>query len=298
LTHASARRKFDLPLDEAKRAIASERRPHVEENRLMKPALRRVLVSAGATLLVLFTAATVPAAAATPDQYVALGDSYSAGNGAASTNLSLICGRNTYAYPYLVAAQRANTALTFAACQGAVTTDVTNSQVQSLSAATRFVTITIGGNDVGFANLVISCTLANCASTIASANTQIATQLPAKLDVTYAAIRSGAPNATVVVLGYPKPFANRTCAAAPGATLAEQSALNALVDNLDGVIRSRAQAAGFRYVDPHPAWVGHDVCSATRYTNGWLTLRPTDSYHPTRAGYANGYAPLVRSIIG
>ncbi|GAA3381918.1 SGNH/GDSL hydrolase family protein [Cryptosporangium minutisporangium] len=263
----------------------------------MVRVLRRLALLVGATILMLTTVGVTPAAAA-PDQYVALGDSYSAGNGAASANLSLSCGRNTYAYPYLVGSQRPNTTLTFAACQGAVTTDVTNSQVGSLSASTKYVTITIGGNDIGFANLVISCTLTNCASTIASSNAQIANQLPAKLDTTYAAIRSRAPNATVVVLGYPKPFANRTCAATPGATLSEQSALNALVDNLDGVIRARAEAAGFVYVDPNGKWSGHDICSATPYTNGWLTFRPTDSYHPTRAGYAGGYAPLVRSVIG
>ncbi|TQS46114.1 SGNH/GDSL hydrolase family protein [Cryptosporangium phraense] len=250
-----------------------------------------------AAVLALIAVGAAPAQAAT-DRYVALGDSYSAGNGAASSNLNLGCGRNTYAYPYLVAAQRPNTALTFAACQGAVTTDVINSQVDSLSAATTYVTITIGGNDIGFVNLVVGCTLGNCASTITSTNAQIANQLPAKLDAAYAAIRSHAPNATVVVLGYPKPFAGRTCAATPGVTLAEETGLNGLVDNLDGVIRTRAQAAGFTYGDPGSYWSGHDICAATPYTNGWVVIPATDSYHPTRAGYANGYAPLVRSIIG
>jgi lysophospholipase L1-like esterase len=239
-----------------------------------------------------------PAAAAAPDQYVALGDSYSAGNGAASSNLSISCGRNTYSYPYLVAGQRPNTALSFVACQGATTTDVLNSQVAALSSATEYVTITIGGNDIGFANLVVTCTLSNCASAIATANTAIATQLPAKLDAAYAAIRSHAPSATVVVLGYPRPFAARTCPAAAGVTLDEEAGLNAMADNLDGVIQSRAAAAGFTYGDPNPYWSGHDVCSSTPYTNGYVSLLPTDSYHPTRAGYAGGYTPLVRSFLG
>jgi len=260
--------------------------------------LRRFAPIPGGMILAIFAVGPMPAAAATPDQYVALGDSYSAGNGAASANLSILCGRNTYAYPYRVAAARPNTALRFVACQGAVTTDVTNSQVTALSSTTKYVTITIGGNDIGFANLVISCTLTNCASAIASANARIANELPAKLDATYAAIRSHAPNAQVVVLGYPRPFANRTCSAAPGATLAEESGLNGLVDNLDAVIQARAAAAGFTYADPNSYWSGHDVCAATPYTNGYVVLIPTDSYHPSRAGYANGYTPLVRSVIG
>jgi lysophospholipase L1-like esterase len=260
--------------------------------------MKRVTALLGALLLAFLAFATPPAAAATPDQYVALGDSYSAGNGAASANLSILCGRNTYSYPYLVAARRPNTALNFVACQGAVTTDVTNSQAMALNSSTKLVTITIGGNDIGFANLVISCTLTNCASAIASANSQIANQLPAKLDATYSAIRTKAPNARVVVLGYPRPFANRTCSAAVGASLSEESGLNGLVDNLDAVIAARASAAGFTYANPNSYWAGHDVCAATPYTNGYVPLIPTDSYHPTRAGYANGYAPLVRSIIG
>ena len=63
----------------------------------------------GALLIVLSLTGSAFAA----DKYVALGDSYSAGNGANSTNLNAACNRNTYAYPYLVSQQRPNTQLTF-----------------------------------------------------------------------------------------------------------------------------------------------------------------------------------------
>lgn len=229
--------------------------------------------------------------------YVALGDSYSAGNGANSSNLSSSCNRNTYAYPYLVAQQKAY-ALNFVACSGAKTGDVNANQVGALSSTTNLVTITIGGNDVGFTNLIIACTTLGCQSQINSSNSQIVNQLPAKLNATYSLIKSRAPNARVVVLGYPRPFAHRTCLAATGVTLSEEDQLNALTDNLDNVIRSRAQAYGFTYADPNPYWSGHDVCSSSRYTNGMVIWPATDSYHPTRSGYSAGYTPLVRSIIG
>lgn len=260
----------------------------------MQHVLRRLAPLLGAAVLVLSLSASALAA----DSYVALGDSYSAGNGANSKNLDASCNRNTYAYPYLVAQQRPNTALTFVACSGAVTGDIINSQVNAVTAATTLVTITIGGNDIGFSNLIVSCTTLGCQNQIAASNAKIANELPAKLNATYAAIRARAPGAKVVVAGYPRPFANRTCLAATGVSLTEESQLNALTDNLDNVIRARAQAAGFTYADPNPYWSGHDVCSSSRYTNGLVISPATDSYHPTRAGYASGYTPLVRSIVG
>jgi lysophospholipase L1-like esterase len=255
---------------------------------------RRIAPVLGALLVSLSLTGTAFAA----DKYVALGDSYSAGNGANSTNLDSTCNRNTYAYPYLISQQRANTALTFVACSGAVTGDVTTKQLPSLTSDTKFVTITIGGNDVGFSSLIITCTTFGCQNQITTSNNQIATQLPAKLDATYAAIRAAAPTATVLVLGYPRPFANRTCSAATGISLTEETQLNGVSDNLDNTIRSRAQAAGFTYLDPNPSWAGHDVCSSTPFTNGFKLSPSGDSYHPTRAGYASGYTPLARSIMG
>jgi lysophospholipase L1-like esterase len=236
------------------------------------------------------------AGAAYAENYVAMGDSYSAGNGANSTNLNSACNRNTYAYPYLLAQQRGS-ALSFVACSGAKTGDIVNSQAAAANTSTNLVTLTIGGNDVGFTNLIIACTTFGCQSQIDSSNSQITNQLPAKLDAAYAAIRSHAPSARVVVAGYARPFAHRTCLNATGITLNEEDQLNALTDHLDSVIKARALAAGFSYADPNPYWSGHDVCASTRYTNA-LTFNTKDSYHPTRAGYANGDVPAIRAIIG
>ncbi|HEU4974125.1 MAG TPA: SGNH/GDSL hydrolase family protein [Baekduia sp.] len=253
---------------------------------------RRLLSLLSACALVLALAGTASA-----ENYVAMGDSYSSGVGAFSSNLSSSCIRNTYAYPYLLAQQRGS-ALSFVACSGAVTGDVINNQVGAASSSTNLVTITIGGNDVGFADLIIACTTWGCSSQISDSNAQIANQLGPKLDATYAAIRSHAPNARVVVLGYARPFANRTCSAATGVTLSEESALNNLTDNLNAKIRERAQAAGFTFVDVNPYWAGHDVCSSSRYTNGFVWYSATNSYHPTRDGYRYGDVPAVRAIIG
>jgi len=261
----------------------------------MKRLSRIVAPLVGALLLCLSVTGTAYAA----DKYVALGDSYSAGNGANSTNLNASCNRNTYAYPYLLAQQK-GLALTFVACAGAVTADVINSQSNSLTTDTKLVTITIGGNDIGFTNLIIACTTLGCASQIASSNAQISSTLPGRLNNTFAAIRAKAPTARVVVLGYGKPFAtpSNTCLAATGVSSSEETSLNALVVNLDNTIKARALAAGFDYADVNPYWSGHDVCASNPFTNGLTLLHTADSYHPTRNGYANGDVPAIRAIIG
>jgi len=259
--------------------------------------MKRFARTAVPILGALVAALSVSASAFAADKYVALGDSYSSGVGANSSNLDSSCMRNTYSYPYLLAQQK-GLALTFPACGGAVTGDVINTQSASLTTDTSLVTITIGGNDVGFVNLILACTTLGCSSQIASSNSQITNQLPAKLNSTYAAIKAKAPSARVLVLGYARPFNNRTCLAATGVTLSEESALNALVDNLDNTIKSRAQAYGFTYVDPNPTWSGHDICSSNPFTNGLTILHATDSYHPTRNGYASGDVPAIRAIIG
>src|SRR5690349_5073167 len=89
------------------------------------------------------------ASAASAELYVALGDSYSSGTGT-RTYFDSGCQRSVYAYPSLVDTQRPNTDLVFAACSGATTANVLNTQVNSLTANTNWVTITIGGNDAGF----------------------------------------------------------------------------------------------------------------------------------------------------
>jgi lysophospholipase L1-like esterase len=261
----------------------------------MKRLTRGVAPILGALLLVLSLSGTALAA----DKYVALGDSYSAGNGANSSNLDASCNRNTYAYPYLLAQQK-GLALSFVACSGAVTGDVINNQVNAITSDTNLVTITIGGNDIGFTSLIISCTTLGCASQIAASQNLINTQLPAKLDATYAAIKAKAPTARVVVLGYGRPFATppKACLAATGVSSSEETSLTALVDSLNNTIKARAQAAGFSYADVNPYWSGHDVCASNPFTNGLTLLHSADSYHPTRNGYANGDVPAIRAIIG
>ena len=149
---------------------------------------------------------TGPAQAAGP-AYVALGDSYSAGNGAGNyISTSGDCHRSNSAYPALWASAHSPSSFTFAACSGAVTSDVLNSQLGGLNSSTGLVTITIGGNDAGFSDVITTCVTGSdstCVSRVNAAETFVRSTLPGRLNSVYNAIRAKAPSARVVVLGYP-----------------------------------------------------------------------------------------------
>src|SRR5579859_6881213 len=146
----------------------------------------------------------IPAQAASAVHYVALGDSYSSGVGAGGT--SGPCAQSSNAYPALWAKANSPASFTFAACSNARTSDVVNSQLSSLSASTTLVSITIGGNDVGFGNIMETCVLkstSSCQSVVAAAEKYANGTLPGLLNTTLADIRAHAPSAKVVVLDYP-----------------------------------------------------------------------------------------------
>jgi lysophospholipase L1-like esterase len=262
----------------------------------MRSVPRRFVLPLAVFLLVLAFAGTAFAA----DKYVALGDSYSSGTGTRSYTLDSTCQRGIYAYPYLVAQARPNTSLTFVACSGAQTADVLNNQVSSVTTDTRFVTITIGGNDAGFSSVIKQCALPwpwSCDSNITNAQNFIRNTLPGRLDNVYNSIRSHAPTATVIVLGYPRLFMGVDCNAGTFFSGDEMTKLNATADLLRTVTSGRAAAHGFVFKDAIPPFIGHAVCSSTEWLNG-LSNPVGDSYHPNRTGHSSGYAPLVRSVTG
>jgi lysophospholipase L1-like esterase len=139
--------------------------------------ISRVLLGASLAAVAAVPATVISASAQTPAasgvRYVALGDSYSSGDGAGSYGSSGSCDRSANAYPQQWANANDPASFSFVACAGATTSDVINSQVSSLSASTTLVSITIGGNDVGFSTVMATCVLAptsTCESAVAGAD--------------------------------------------------------------------------------------------------------------------------------
>ena len=248
-------------------------------------------------LAVLCAGVLVPAAsAAAAPQYVALGDSYSSGVGT-RVFYNEECSRSPDAYGPKIAAARGY-ALSFKACSGATSTEVNSKQLGTLSSSTSLVTITIGGNDAGFSNVILNCALYffTCGSAISQANSFIANKLPALLDTTYGDIRSRASAAHVVVLGYPHLFTaeGKTCNVNL-LTSGNEKKLNETADKLDGVISARAAAHGFTFVDPRNAFLAHEVCSSSEWLNGQSNPL-SESYHPNVADQAD-FTSQVEAVL-
>jgi lysophospholipase L1-like esterase len=253
-----------------------------------------------ATVVCSVFAFAAPAALAA-DRYVALGDSFSSGVGTGSYSLSSSCKRSVYAYPYLVSQQRANTALAFVACSGATTTDLMASQIQAVTADTAIVTVTIGGNDIHFADLIVKCTLGECSAALDAARNSLATTLNPRLNTVYAAIRNQvAFGAKVVVLGYPREFTSFGCFGTLGISSTERTKANQLADALDQVIAARATdpVYAFTYKSALAPFSTHAVCTSSPWLNGLNLFNTTESYHPNRNGQSQGYTPLVRAVVG
>jgi lysophospholipase L1-like esterase len=258
----------------------------------MRARLLRLLVAPVVAALAL---TATPAQAAVPVDYVALGDSYSAGTGAPPYGPGL-CFRSPRSYAQLWANSHAVSSFAFAACGGATTASMTD-QFAALNSGTDLVTITIGGNDVDFAGTMLSCALGSdsrCAAAVAEGTETANTVLPAKLDATYATIKQRSPAATVVVLGYPRLVEpNGSCLSS-----AKRAAINRGADALHAVISARATAAGFRYVDARAHFATHGACGSAPWINPFSLLRLVESFHPNTNGYARGYLALVNGVTG
>lgn len=284
----------------------------------------------------LLTASTASAAPApgVPEvtaglDYVALGDSYSAGLGLApSTGLPTPeCGQSAVNYPHQVAAAY-GLDLTDVSCSGATTADITTDsqfgnitpQIAALSADTDVVTLTIGGNDLGFTDIIQSCLaqtadgpllfptlenvfLPNCASAYTAQGDSlaglIAGPVSSSLAETYAAIAAAAPNAEVFVVGYPSlfpatiPEGGCFTPLAPGTsfpfTTVDTAYLHSVEIKLDAAIQNAAANAGFTYVPTFAPSVNNSACvtDGTAYINGVrLGAEGFDpaTLHPTTLG--------------
>lgn len=237
--------------------------------------------------------------AASADQYVALGDSFSSGVGTGSYTLSSSCRRGVYAYPWLISQQRPNTSLTFVACSGATTADVMANQIGSVTGTTNIVTVTIGGNDIGFSDLIVQCTLGECSAALDSTRASLPTVLGPRLDTVYTSTKSrAAPGAKIVVLGYPRMFSSAGCFGTFGISATERAKANQLADALDQLSADRATAAQVTYQSALAPFTGHAVCSTAPWLNGLNFFNTVESYHPNRNGNSLGYAPLVRAVVG
>jgi lysophospholipase L1-like esterase len=248
-------------------------------------------------VLVVGIALGTPGASAAPPEPIehdALGDSYASGYGVPPYDGR--CGRSAAAPAARLDGRMRIDLDDFVACAGATTVSLmAGGQLDSLDADTRLVTLSIGGNDVGWSQPVTACLVgddARCAGALDATSGRISTVLPVLLDWVYAQVSARAPQAHVVVTGYPRLFSPEH---GPflRASAAEQEALNEAADLLNDVIAEGAAAHGFQFVDVTQRFLGHGVNAP----DAWI-LGPQEpgAFHPDADGYA-AYAGAVTAAI-
>jgi lysophospholipase L1-like esterase len=235
--------------------------------------------------------------------YVALGDSYSSGVGTGVYDpASGDCARSPLSYPALWTAEHHPPRFGFAACSGATTDDVLASQIPALQVETDLVTITIGGNDAGFAPVLETCTFAQsdntCIGAVDAAEAYVRTVLPGRLTRTYTTIRRAAPRARVVVLGYPRLFdLAPSCSDPLVPNLTRRRKLNEGSDVLNTIIQKMvSQQPGFSFADVRGQFGGHGVCAADPWINGPSVPSSIRPYHPNQTGYREGYLDALDAV--
>lgn len=261
---------------------------------------RRFRGACVAVVSIALTSVSVTAAQGAAREYVALGDSFASGVGTRTYYAgSGGCYRSPKAYPVIDAA-RISATLSFRACSGAVTGDVLNNQLGTLGIGTDYVTVQVGGNDAGFSSVITTCAqpswASNCNAAIDKAQAFIRTALPGRLDEVYSSIRTKAPHATVVVVGYPRLFNGEDCNAGTWFSPAEMTRLNATADLLNATTKGRADARSYAFANPTSAYLSHAVCASVEWVNG-LSNPTRESYHPNVKGQG-AYANLVDNHLG
>ena len=287
--------------------------------------LRRAAVVSGiGTLALVSTCAVQPLVTHAHDGvYVALGDSYAAGPGiTAAASGPAGCGRSSSDYPSLVNYRAEYASFRDVTCSGATTADMTTAQTTvsgtnppQLDAVTKdagLVTLTIGANDVGFGDIVSRCLARprprpdtpGCRTHfLHDGHDVLADRIAAlgpELDRVLAEIRRRAPDATVLVVGYPRALPSLVggCDEAPFSR-ADAAYLNDTLEALNTMIEQRADATDARYVDTASSSVDHDICSAPdiRWVEGVAPESAAAPFHPNAKGMENAAGQVLTARI-
>ncbi|MFE3029490.1 SGNH/GDSL hydrolase family protein [Nocardia tengchongensis] len=286
----------------------------------LKHCLSAVAIIAAGTLT------SITPATADSGKYVALGDSYAAGVGI-SNILDKPCSRSDRNYAHLFAAQRGY-ALTDVTCGGATIDTVTSSQLPAVTADTTLVTLGVGGNDIGFGQLVKDCVLAGTLGTgsgtgslatgsasgsagavaevVAGCKNKYGAEMPGRLSMTaaklaqlLAAIRTQAPQARIVLVGYPKilPDNASLCAGRQPVLAGDVDWIReSVVGGLNTMLRSQP---GTTYFSTYELYDGHDVCEAVpdRWVNGTSVDNGEGAqFHPNQYGHAATAQKMVATL--
>jgi lysophospholipase L1-like esterase len=268
------------------------------------------VVAAAVTSMVFAVVPAAGLASASSTTYVALGDSYTAGPLIPTQVSPLGCLKSNHDYPSDTAAALGLT-LSDMSCSGATSGDMTSSQgvtpgpnppqFSAITSTTGAVSLQIGGNDVGFTDI-----LENCAALTPWGPTKVGQTCQSyydpngvdQLGATIAAleptiasliqqIHTLAPSAEVFVVGYPAIIPN-TGGCWPSLPLETSDAqyLRTKEIQLDGVLQTAATQNGAIFVNTYPASESHNACEpeSKRWIEPLFAGKLVAPVHPNARG--------------
>jgi lysophospholipase L1-like esterase len=236
------------------------------------------------------------------DIYVSLGSSLASGFGIATQSTS--CGRSDKSYGPLVAAKY-GLQLIDVSCGAAAVPNVLDTaqganppQIGAVPADAKLITIGLGGNDIGYNGTALGC---GDPASVCAAPPNLAADsaaLPGKLDAMLAAVKAKAPDATIVVVTYPREFPKKNC---PALSLADEelALLQQMGATVEKALVAAAKKADVRIADPYVRRGDHTACApeSKRWTAG---KEVTDgfAYHPTALGHVEMAALIGKALRG
>jgi lysophospholipase L1-like esterase len=272
---------------------------------------------AAATLAVI-TGCAVGATSSSPvllagSQYVALGSSYAAGAGIGplQPGSPQRCQRTTNNYASLLA-RRLQLQLTDASCGGATTATVLGPsnelppQIDAVSASTRLVTMTVGGNDIDYMGALFG---GSCRAGVAARpgpcpprvqpTTAQYKALEASLTSIAREVARRAPQARLVFVQYLTAVPDKPCAAT--AIKPEDAAIGrAIGRELAAVTAQVAKATGALLVPADQMSRDHTACGAEPWSHGLhegYDMQQGTPWHPAPAGHAAIAVELERLLL-
>jgi lysophospholipase L1-like esterase len=255
--------------------------------------------------------------------YVALGDSYTAGPLIPlQLGLPAGCLRSDHNYPSLVRATLRSSSFRDVSCSGATTADMTGAQavtggsnppqLNALGEGTKLVTLGIGGNDIGFADIIKTCATTSPTEPLGAAcrdhyraggRDQVSDRIDATADKVAAVLEEidhRAPDATVLVVGYPTilPATGPGCFPVVPFSPGDVAYLRETEQHLNVMLAEQAQDAGAKFVDTYASSVGHDVCQlpGTKWVEGLVPTAPAAPVHPNALGMRNSARDVLTAL--
>lgn len=271
-------------------------------------------------------AVAVPAvslAAPRTSEYVALGDSYVSGPLIPlQTGQPAGCLRSDHNYPSLVQAAVRTDTFKDVSCGGATTKEMTEPQavtggsnppqLDALGPETSLVTLGIGGNDIGFGEIIQTCATTSPTQPLGAAcrdhyrkngKDELAKRIAAtgpKVASVLKKITERSPDATVRVVGYPTilPDSGPGCFPLVPFSPGDVAYLRQTTKSLNAMLKREAERADVEYVDTYRSSIGHDVCQlpTVKWVEGLIPTAPAAPVHPNAAGMRNSAEQVLESL--